>query len=207
MAKDQTRALIERAYALREVPVRQRMRILSSEGYKVAPSDIARAAHLSIAHFILHQDTSADPDEVVALVQATARKRGVDAAWAMAKHTDPVNSLRAGLGEGDAAGRFARIVVHRTVGEGMGAVYVFRYPASPGVLKIGSHAYASSVRVRVGEQVGPHSEWPEIALVIRSDRPQEMERRIHKALAGHRVTDAPGTEWYRTTIERVLAVA
>lgn len=52
----------------------------------------------------------------------------------------------------------------------------------------------NSILAITNEQAGAGMpEQPEVALVIRTNQPKEMESAIHKLL--DRVPDAPGTEW------------
>ncbi len=102
----------------------------------------------------------------------------------------------------------------RSIGSGEGTVYVYYFPTyqlwaesqseSSWPCKIGMTEGDPNLRIHI--QVGTGMpESPEIALIIRTDAPAEMERILHDALTlrRRRMEDAPGTEWFLTSPSEV----
>ena len=101
----------------------------------------------------------------------------------------------------------------RQIGSGNNSVYVYYYPTyklfaeSQGEeiwpCKIGRSEYQNPIH-RILEQTGTgFPEKPEIALVIQTNQPKEVEDAIHSLLDSNRMPDAPGTEWFITNPSRV----
>ena len=99
----------------------------------------------------------------------------------------------------------------RRIGSGSSSVYVYYYPAykeraelreeETWPCKIGRSEYANPIH-RIREQAGTGMpEKPEIALIIQTNVPEDVEDAIHRLLA--RVPDAPGTEWVLTNPSKV----
>ena len=99
----------------------------------------------------------------------------------------------------------------RRIGSGSSSVYVYYYPAyreraelreeETWPCKIGRSEYANPIH-RIREQAGTGMpEKPEIALIIQTNVPEDVEDAIHRLLA--RVPDAPGTEWFLTNPSKV----
>ena len=99
----------------------------------------------------------------------------------------------------------------KRIGSGDNSVYVYYYPnykqcaelqgkdAWP--CKIGCSEYQNPIH-RILEQAGTGMpEKPEIALIMLTNQPREIESAIHNLL--YRITDAPGAEWFRTNPDRV----
>ncbi len=101
----------------------------------------------------------------------------------------------------------------RQIGSGNNSVYVYYYPnykqcaelqgKDVWPCKIGRSEYQNPIH-RILEQAGTGMpEKPEIALVIRTNRPTDVESAIHSLLDRVRMSDAPGTEWFRTNPSEV----
>ena len=101
----------------------------------------------------------------------------------------------------------------RLIGSGNNSVYVYYYPnykqcpefqgKDTWPCKIGRSEYQNPIH-RILEQAGTGvPEKPEIALVIQTDVPAEVEKAMHRLLDRDRMTDAPGTEWFITNPSRV----
>ena len=101
----------------------------------------------------------------------------------------------------------------RKIGSGNNSVYVYYYPTykhhaelqgeETWPCKIGHSEYANPIH-RILQQVGTGMpEKPEIALVIQTDLPVDLEDAIHSLLDRDRMSDAPGTEWFLTNPSRV----
>ena len=99
----------------------------------------------------------------------------------------------------------------RRIGSGNNSVYVYYYPnykqcaelqgKDTWPCKIGRSEYQNPIH-RIYEQQGTGMpEKPEIALIMLTNQPKKMESAIHNLL--YRITDAPGTEWFRTNPDRV----
>ena len=99
----------------------------------------------------------------------------------------------------------------RRIGSGSSSVYVYYYPAyreraelreeETWPCKIGRSEYANPIH-RIREQAGTGMpEKPEIALIIQTNVPEDVEDAIHRLLA--RVPDASGTEWFLTNPSKV----
>ena len=102
----------------------------------------------------------------------------------------------------------------RRIGSGNNSVYLYYYPTyklyaelrgeETWPCKIGQSEYHDPIH-RVYEQTGTGMpEQPEVALVIQTNRPKELESAIHKFL--DRLPNAPGTEWFRTNPSQVEAI-
>ena len=101
----------------------------------------------------------------------------------------------------------------RRIGSGSNSVYVYYYPAykeraelrgeETWPCKIGHSEYTNPIH-RILQQAGTGMpEKPEIALVIETNQPTEVENAIHSLLDRDRMSDAPGTEWFLTNPSRV----
>jgi hypothetical protein len=99
-------------------------------------------------------------------------------------------------------------------GKGDGCVYVYYYPVYKAFAefsrekrwrcKIGLSTIDASMRVN--QQTGTSMpEKPVIALVLKTDKPSELEKALHSILSirGHRSEDSPGQEWFLTNPEEV----
>lgn len=101
----------------------------------------------------------------------------------------------------------------RRIGSGNHSVYVYYYPAYRELAelrgeetwhcKIGRSEYANPIHRILEQQGTAMSEEPEIALVIQTNQPTEVENAIHNLLDRDRISDAPGTEWFMTNPSRV----
>ena len=97
----------------------------------------------------------------------------------------------------------------KTIGSGNGFVYLYYYPAykllagfqgkSSWSCKIGMTDGDPNLRAFAQAGTGMPEE-PEIGLIIRTDAPSDVERRIHDILRifDRHIEDAPGTEWFLT---------
>ena len=94
----------------------------------------------------------------------------------------------------------------KRIGSGKSSVYLYYYPTykmfaelqgeETWPCKIGRSEYPNPIH-RIYEQTGTGMpEQPEVALVMQTNSPKEMENAIHKLL--DRVPDARGTEWFMT---------
>ena len=101
----------------------------------------------------------------------------------------------------------------KRIGSGNNSVYVYYYPAykeraelreeETWPCKIGRSEYANPIH-RIGEQTGTGMpEKPEVALVIQTDLPVDLEDAIHQLLKSDRIPDALGTEWFMTNPSKV----
>lgn len=102
----------------------------------------------------------------------------------------------------------------RTIGSGDGEVYVYYYPAYQHLAKykgkpnfeckIGKTEDDSNRRTYFQTGTGMPEE-PRIGLIIKTDNPSDIERRIHGILraVGRHKEDAPGTEWFFTNPDEV----
>ena len=101
----------------------------------------------------------------------------------------------------------------KRIGLGNNSVYVYYYPTykqcaellgkDTWACKIGRSEYQNPIH-RILEQAGTGMpEKPEIALVIQTNAPAEVEKAIHRLLARDRKSDAAGTEWFITNPSRV----
>ena len=101
----------------------------------------------------------------------------------------------------------------RKIGSGNNSVYVYYYPTykhhaelqgeETWPCKIGSSEYSNPIH-RILQQAGTGMpEKPEIALVIQTNMPTEVENAIHSLLDRDRMSNAPGTEWFLTNPSRV----
>jgi hypothetical protein len=182
---------------------------LRSRGAKVQPSLVAKWV---ITGEALAKPGDVDAKRLFERVRTAAERFGIDAVrTAVVTSTSAEEAVEAvecrlSGGYGYVPARFRDMSILREVGKGTGAVYAYRYPDVPGLLKIGSHQYSNGVKARVGEQLTAASPgWPEISLVIYTDEPQRLESQIHRELSASKV-DGPGREWFRTTVERVLQI-
>ena len=101
----------------------------------------------------------------------------------------------------------------RRLGTGNKSVYVYYYPAykeraelreeDTWPCKVGRTEYANPIHRILGQPGTAMPEKPEIALVIQTDRPRQLENAIHRLLDGNRISDAPGTEWFLTNPSEV----
>ena len=101
----------------------------------------------------------------------------------------------------------------KQIGSGKSSVYVYYYPAyqklaqlegqDTWACKVGQSEYADPIH-RINDQTTGMPETPKVALVIRTNRPKEMESAIHGVLS--RVPDAPGTEWFLTNPDKVESI-
>lgn len=101
----------------------------------------------------------------------------------------------------------------RRIGSGNNSVYVYYYRTykhhaelrgeETWPCKIGRSEYQNPIH-RILEQAGTGMpEKPEIALVIQTNVPVEVEKAIHKLLDRDRMSDASGTEWFITNPSKV----
>ena len=101
----------------------------------------------------------------------------------------------------------------RQIGSGNNSVYVYYYPTykhhaelrgeETWPCKIGRSEYQNPIH-RILEQAGTGMpEKPEIALVIQTNVPVEVEKAIHRLLDRDHMSDASGTEWFITNPNRV----
>ena len=101
----------------------------------------------------------------------------------------------------------------RQIGSGNNSVYVYYYPnykqcaelqgKDTWPCKIGRSEYQNPIH-RILEQAGTgFPEKPEIALVIQTNVPAELEKAMHRLLDRDRMSDAPGTEWFITNPNKV----
>lgn len=101
----------------------------------------------------------------------------------------------------------------RQIGSGNNSVYVYYYPnykqcaelqgKDTWPCKIGRSEYQNPIH-RILEQAGTGMpEKPEIALVIQTNVPAEIEKAMHRLLDRDRMSDAPGTEWFITNPSKV----
>ncbi|MDE0483496.1 MAG: GIY-YIG nuclease family protein [Candidatus Poribacteria bacterium] len=105
----------------------------------------------------------------------------------------------------------------KIIGSGKGCVYLYYYPIyrkyaelqeeKDWPCKIGcSENYDPNFRIK--EQGTAMPEKPELGLVIRTDKPIELEKGIHdvlKATSKH-MTNAPGKEWFRTAPNEIKKI-
>ena len=101
----------------------------------------------------------------------------------------------------------------RKIGSGNNSVYVYYYPTykhhaelqgeETWPCKIGHSEYSNPIH-RILQQVGTGMpEKPEIALVIQTNMPEDVEAAIHKLLDRDLIPDSPGKEWFLTNPSRV----
>lgn len=106
----------------------------------------------------------------------------------------------------------------QVLGEGEGAVYLYYFPSERGyaeskgktvwACKIGHTKH--SVPKRVKEQLGTaNSVTPHIALTLKTDAPETLEKQIHgilKVLGRHKPDAPKGTEWFVTNADEVITI-
>ncbi|HSC86221.1 MAG TPA: GIY-YIG nuclease family protein [Polyangiaceae bacterium] len=100
-------------------------------------------------------------------------------------------------------------------GSGDGAVYAF-YNHADRVLarKLGLDTWPCKVGMtrrgdgtsRVLQNTTAFPYTPVFALTLRTDQPLALERLMHRALSGHRVPGALGTEWFHTNIRTLVRI-
>jgi hypothetical protein len=92
------------------------------------------------------------------------------------------------------------------LGVGTGSVYAYGYQCAPDRLKIG-RSDGDVVR-RIAEQINASTpDRPVLHLVLATSNPGALERTLHGALAlRNRRVDGGGKEWYRTTIDEIVAI-
>lgn len=105
-------------------------------------------------------------------------------------------------------------VAPKTIGPGDGEVYVYYFPAYQ---RVATDEGKSNFECKIGKteddsnrraysQIGTGMpEEPRIGLIIKTDDPSDIERRIHSLLkaVGRHKEDAPGTEWFFTNPDEV----
>ena len=102
------------------------------------------------------------------------------------------------------------------IGSGEGAIYLYYFPAYRRLAELqGECVWECKIgrtehdpARRVGSQATAMPEYPQSALIIRTDAPPDMERTIHAILTlrGRHKEDAPGTEWFITCPSEVEAI-
>lgn len=104
------------------------------------------------------------------------------------------------------------------VGTGSGAVYVYYLPAyqqfagttgaTAWPCKVG-RSTAGRAAERVREQIEQSPERPRLALLLRTEEAEKLERHLHSVLdaKGLRLLEAQGGEWFQTSPEEVLSLA
>ena len=104
----------------------------------------------------------------------------------------------------------------KVIGGGSESVYLYYFPTYRLYAKLtGSTDWQCNigrtigdVKDRVSQQIGEQlPEKPEIALIIRTDDCEALEKKIHKKLKQENLEDAVGTEWFLTNpaeVERIF---
>ncbi len=102
----------------------------------------------------------------------------------------------------------------KSVGSGKGSVYLYYYPAyrqlaelkgkSSWPCKVGQSKHDPVSRVE-SQAATAMPEKPKIALTIKTDKPSELEKAIHRFLArdDKQMKEAPGAEWFVTSPSEV----
>lgn len=102
----------------------------------------------------------------------------------------------------------------KTVGSGDATVYLYWFPAYRKLAKLqGESIWRCKIgttnddpHMRISSQVGTEMpEYPKIGLIIKTDTPDDIEKRIHEILKAtdRHIEDAPGTEWFLTNPDAV----
>ena len=104
----------------------------------------------------------------------------------------------------------------RTIGSGDGEVYVFYFPTYQRMAQSeGKSVFECKIGMteedsehRTYNQTGGMPEERKIGLIIKTDNPSDIERRIHgilKAVGRHK-ENAPETEWFYTNLDEVEGI-